>query len=68
MVGVGKEIADYYGYGHAKVSDGKLVFSHRTPNANDAIATALGGITGSITFSIIDMKNFLNKKTKSNQI
>ena len=40
--GVAKEYRDSLGYGHVE--------------ANDAIATFMGGVTGSITFSLVDLK------------
>jgi hypothetical protein len=42
IVGAGKEIRDSYGYGN--------------PEAQDAYATLLGGVGGSITFSLVDLK------------
>ena len=42
VVGTAKEVRDSYGYGN--------------PEAKDAFATLLGGVGGSITFSLVDLK------------
>jgi hypothetical protein len=56
LIGVGKEYADYKGFGHVNIKGGSLVFSPGTVEANDALATFLGGIHGSFTFSILNLK------------
>lgn len=48
IVGVGKEVRDSYGYGH--------------PSTMDAVATAAGGLAGTLTINVVDIQNAFKKK------
>lgn len=50
LVGVGKEVRDTQGYG--------------TPDKMDAVVTALGGLGGTFTISVVDVKKATKKKQR----
>lgn len=63
LVGVGKEYLDSVGYGHVQIKNSSVTFGYGNVDAKDALATFMGGVTGSISFSLIDLKKKLPHKS-----